>query len=436
MKLTSPGNRDIYSQRVGGSNSRNLTADFAGDDNQPAFSPDGSTIAFRSERDGGGIFLMGATGESVRRLIGFGFNPAWSPDGREVLVATEGVFDPEARKTRSEIWRIDTVTSARRRIVEGDAVQPSWSPHGQRIAYWGIPTGSAMRALWTVPADGGAPEPVVRRRVRQLEPRVVSRRRVSLLRQQPRRQHEPLADPYRRELRTGAGSAGAGDRPVGVDGACSSLARDGRRILYSTAENRANLERIPLGPGRLEAGELRPVTQGSRGVRSCDVSPDGRWLAFYSARPKEDLFVVGVDGQGMRQLTADAFHDRYPRWTPDGARLVFQSDRSGRYELWSVRADGGDPEQVTRSQGDSLTYPVFSPDGRSLALAVANRGAALLDLSLSLEKRKPAPLPPLDRAGQRFDAISWSRTGNGWPAARAPAPACSSIRCSRGATRG
>jgi Tol biopolymer transport system component len=47
-----------------------------------AASPDGSQIAFRSDREGGGIFLMGATGRSPSELTDFGFNPAWSPTGR------------------------------------------------------------------------------------------------------------------------------------------------------------------------------------------------------------------------------------------------------------------------------------------------------------------------------------------------------------------
>ncbi|MEK6320929.1 MAG: hypothetical protein AABN33_04525, partial [Acidobacteriota bacterium] len=78
------GNWDVYLQRVGGKNHTNLTKDSASDDTQPAFSPDGEGIAFRSERGGGGIFVMGATGESVKRLTDFGFNPAWSPDGKEI----------------------------------------------------------------------------------------------------------------------------------------------------------------------------------------------------------------------------------------------------------------------------------------------------------------------------------------------------------------
>src|SRR5207249_10563572 len=79
------GNWDIYLQRVGGRNPTNLTKGSTADDTQPAFSPDGERIVFRSEREGGGIYLMGATGESARRLSDFGYNPVWSPDGERVL---------------------------------------------------------------------------------------------------------------------------------------------------------------------------------------------------------------------------------------------------------------------------------------------------------------------------------------------------------------
>ena len=79
------GNWDIYLQRVGGRNPTNLTKGSTADDTQPAFSPDGERIVFRSEREGGGIYLMGATGESARRLSDFGYNPVWSPDGEYSL---------------------------------------------------------------------------------------------------------------------------------------------------------------------------------------------------------------------------------------------------------------------------------------------------------------------------------------------------------------
>jgi serine/threonine protein kinase/Tol biopolymer transport system component len=410
VKLTSPGNLDIYSQRIGGSNPRNLTADSPGDDTQPAYSPDGGTIAFRSDRDGGGIFLMGATGESVRRLTDFGYNPAWSPDGRELLVATEGISDPQVRKTKSEIWRVDIATPERRRLVEGDAVQPSWSPHGQRIAFWGIPTGSAARVLWTLPAAGGEPVPVVRDGYLNWSPAWSPDGRYLYFSSN----RAGSMNIWRVPIDESSGQVLGAPEPITAPAEWSgllSLPKDGRKIVFSTRENRANLERAALDPATLAVGPLQPVTQGARGVRSCDVSPDGRSVAFYTATPQEDLFVVGTDGKGLRQLTDDPFRDRHPRWSPDGSRLAFQSDRSGRYELWSIAADGSGLKPLTRTTGGPLAYPVWSPDGRRLALAIASHGSALLDLSVPLENRQPVPLPPVAPDGERFFAVSWSPDG-------------------------
>src|SRR6266513_3116687 len=121
------GNWDIYLQRVGGKNPINLTKDSAADDTQPAFSPDGELIAFRSERDGGGIFLMGATGESVKRLTDFGYDPAWSPDGKQIVCATANFLNPDALTSRAGQLFIVDVATGDKRVIEGaqDAHQPN-----------------------------------------------------------------------------------------------------------------------------------------------------------------------------------------------------------------------------------------------------------------------------------------------------------------------
>jgi Tol biopolymer transport system component len=54
-----------------------------------------------------------------------------------------------------------------------------------------------------------------------------------------------------------------------------------------------------------------------------------------------------VDGTGRRQLTNDAAKDRGPRWSPDGQRITFYSDRNGRYDIWSIHPDGGSLERLT-----------------------------------------------------------------------------------------
>ncbi|HET8783732.1 MAG TPA: protein kinase, partial [Pyrinomonadaceae bacterium] len=126
------GNWDIYSQTTGSANSTNLTKDSSLDDSQPAFSPTGDRIAFRSERDGGGIYVMNADGDLPTRISDFGYSPSWSPDGSQILIGTEKIPQPSTRPTKSELWKIDLNTRQQQRISEGDALQPAFSPHQKR----------------------------------------------------------------------------------------------------------------------------------------------------------------------------------------------------------------------------------------------------------------------------------------------------------------
>ena len=145
--------QDIFLQRIGGGNPINLTKDSHSKNNYAAFSPNGDQIAFCSDRDGGGIYLMGSTGESVRRLTKTGYNPAWSPDGKKIAYTTEGIRIAQARTTFSQLWSVSLQDGSTTLIDSGDAVQPHWSPHGNRIVYWGLPHGSGWRDLWSIDID-------------------------------------------------------------------------------------------------------------------------------------------------------------------------------------------------------------------------------------------------------------------------------------------
>jgi serine/threonine protein kinase/Tol biopolymer transport system component len=405
---SSPGNEDVYLQRTGGSNAINLTADSPAGDTQPAFSPDGRTIAFRSERGGGGIFLMGATGESVRRLTSFGFNPAWSPDGREILCGTESARDPRSKNRPSRIWRVEVATQKRRLVETGDAMQPSWSPGGRRIAYWGVPAGSSRRVLWTVSVKGGRPVPVSDDGSLNWSPvwapdggylYYASNRSGSM-----NLWRVPIAEETGRLL----GPAEPVSTPASWSGPLS-LSQDGRRILYATVDERFTLERTELDPATLEVTRPpEPVVEGSLQLGFAQVSPDGRWVAFNTLLPQEDLFVVRPDGSGLRQLTRDAFKDRGVGWSRDG-RILFFSDRSGRYEAWTIRPDGSGLLALTRSAGEAVLFPRGSPDGRWLACGAGAAGPALIDLSLPLARRRLRKLPPPPVAG--FFVHSWSPEG-------------------------
>jgi serine/threonine protein kinase/Tol biopolymer transport system component len=405
-------NYDIFLQRVGGGNPQNLTQGSPLADTHPTFSPDGKQIVFRSERDGGGLFRMGATGESVTRLTKFGYDPSWSPDGKEVLFATESIDSPATRRTTSAIWHIDIAEGEAKRIPTADAVQPAWSPHGHRIAFWGLQGGSAQRKIWTVRPDGSAPVLAVVGDSVNWNP-VWSPDGKYLYFASDR---SGVMSLWRVEIDEETGKVSDADPQMvpsqSPSSAFMSFSSDGRKILYAANNSKANIEKVAFDPQALRvSGSLAPVTEGARSVRSLAVSPDGRWIAFYSTTPFEDLFVVGVDGSGLRQLTNDRANDRQPQWSlPDGRRLVFYSYRPDRYEVWAIPAEGGSLEPLTRTKGPSPTVPVLSPDGRRMAVSV-DRGEVLVDLTAPLEKRRLVPLPRKDPAKESFFASSWSPNG-------------------------
>jgi eukaryotic-like serine/threonine-protein kinase len=409
------GGSDIYWQRVGGETVKNLTAEFSGPDTQPAFSPDGATIVFRSEREGGGLFTMGATGESVRRISNFGYNPAWSPDGREVVCATEEVANPGERGTMSQLWRIDLVSNMRRRVPTADAVQPSWSPHGWRLAYWGIPAGTSRRVIRTVPPEGGDAVPVVDDGALNWSP-VWSPDGAYLYYASD---HSGAMGLWRVAIDERSGKTRGEPQAVTVPvSSCAlpSLSRDGRHIAFATANPKSNLFLIPFDPVRREiAGTLRAVTQGSRVVRSADMSPDGAWIVFDTAETQEDLFLVRRDGTGLRALTADAARDRGPHWSPDGRRILFYSDRGGKYQAYTVAPDGertGDSTGLlTAISGEGVLEPLWAPDGRSLVYLRLDAGLALLNLTQPPGERRPRPLPVDGQPPASFAVTSWSADG-------------------------
>jgi Tol biopolymer transport system component len=193
-----------------------------------------------------------------------------------------------------------------------------------------------------------------------------------------------------------------------------SIAQNGRQIVYATDERKSNLERWELDPATMRiAGKLQPITQGSRGVRTADVSPDGQWVAFDTSFPQEDLFVVRADGSGQRQLTSDPAKDRVPLWFPDGSRLLFYSNRSGgaeSYGAWSIRADGSELQAILQGTPDPVFNPVPSPLGGRIVATLGGHGPALIDLDAAGHGRIQRMLPPA-AGGETLAVTSWSPDG-------------------------
>jgi Tol biopolymer transport system component len=399
----------LFLQHVGGDRALDLLPDAQEGDSQPALSPDGQQIAFRSEREGGGIFLMGLMGESVHRVTDSGFNPAWSPDGNWIVYATDRIDSPLIRRySPSQILAVNPMTGEKRLVHSGDAVQPSWSPHGFRIAYWGV-SRSGQRILWTVPATGGEAVQVTEGKNVDWNPVWSPDGRYLYFASD----RSGTTNLWRVPIDERSGSVGDPE-PVTASAQASmlpSFSRDGHHIAYTADETRTTLEKVAFDPGSgTTSGPATEITRTAQLIMTCDASRDGRWLVYQTSMPRQNLFIIHPDGSGLRQLTDDGFNNRQPHWSPDGTRIAFYSNRGGKYEIWILRVDGSELERAAIMPDRSRAFhPIWSPDGRQLAYDL-DENEALIDLTRPLAERRPALLPLAER-GMGFSAFSWSADG-------------------------
>jgi eukaryotic-like serine/threonine-protein kinase len=404
------GKDNIYSQRVGGRNAANLTGGSGAADYAPAFSPDGERIAFRSERDGGGIFVMGATGESVRRVSDFGFDPAWSPDGREIAVASEPIKDPTSRATVSQLWALDAATGKRRLLLEREGVAPRWSPHGYRVAYWSVLDASGkpggQRDLWTVAADGSQAKTGGVR-----------------ITDDPDFDWSPEWSPDGRSLYFASDRGGTmnlwriavderSGKPLGSAEPLTTpstwashfrFSKDAGLLLFAALDERSTIYRQGFDSVTGTAsGAPVPIFEGSRRVSTLEWSPDGAWLVFDSPRGRrEDVFLIRADGTEYRQLIDEPFQHRVMRWLPDGTRISFYSNRTGTQDVWTIRPDGSDIKML--AEGISV-YRAWAPDGVRLAVGTGNEPLRILDV-------RQSPFREIRKTDSRLSPWSWSADG-------------------------
>ena len=103
------------------------------------------------------------------------------------------------------------------------------------------------------------------------------------------------------------------------------------------------------------------------------ISPDGRWVVYVRQRADimtdgrfSNLWIVGADGSGHRPLTAGDFTDSSPRWSPDGTRLAFISNRSGDAQIHVRWMDSGETAAITNVTEPPRSF-AWSPDGNQIA---------------------------------------------------------------------
>jgi Tol biopolymer transport system component len=287
-----------------------------------------------------------------RRIAAAG-SASWSPDGRRIAFLTVGCNHGCGGSAELHVMNAD---GTGQRKLSGDwesetvFMPPVWSPDWRRMAFvrgrgaakYG--NGGRDSDIYLANADGGG-----------------SRR----LTQSPQRDGDPVWSPDGRRLAFVRVGYGVGDRALGfgdiylvnVDG--SGLRRLVRAI--------SPLVRMPGGP-----------TWGFSANPAW--SPDGRRIAFVSNRDgSDDIFVVNVDGTGLRNMTRSRGNDHDPVWSPDGRVIAFTGHRArpseleravcrghcDREEIYAVNADGSGLRRLTRNW-KADRGAVWSPDGRKI----------------------------------------------------------------------
>ncbi len=140
-----------------------------------------------------------------------------------------------------------------------------------------------------------------------------------------------------------------------------SLTADSSTICAVRSENIFNL----WVADSTDLDNARPITSGAErfdGNLGISWTPDGR-IAFGSqAGGEQNIWMIGADGSGNKQLSISARRNRVPFVSPDGRYIVWQSNRGAANTIWRMDIDGGNPKQLT--DGGSDYEPQISPDGK------------------------------------------------------------------------
>ena len=121
-------------------------------------------------------------------------------------------------------------------------------------------------------------------------------------------------------------------------------------------------------PLPLEAARKAEFTATKGTWISLDVSPDGKTIVFDLLG---DLYTIPITGGKATRLTSGLAYDAQPRYSPDGKKIAFVSDRSGGDNVWTLTTDLKDTTQITQGNGSLYVSPEWTPDGDYLVVSRA-----------------------------------------------------------------
>ncbi|MCG8432657.1 MAG: DPP IV N-terminal domain-containing protein [Gammaproteobacteria bacterium] len=361
---------DLYIKQVNSETPLRIT-DHDADEISPAWSPDGTTVAFlRRDETTCAIYTVPAIGGPERKLIdctpGSYTELSWSPDGN-----TLAYRDRVSVNHPYIIYLLNLADNERRALtnpdnsITGDA-ELRFSPDGEYIAFTRI-TAVGVEDLHIVPSSGGEPE---RLTFDNLKMHGVgwSADGEDIIYSSNRGGTFSLWTISRR---------GGEPRWLGVTGKHIdgfSLSGDGRRLVYERDQSVCNLWQVQLTAGG--SGVASPLPSSTQWEWSPQFSPDGNRIAFVSDRSgTAEIWVSNRDGFNPLQLTE--FKGPFthgPRWSPDGVQLVFATPLNGNYDIYTIAADGGTPLRITSHPTEDRVGN-WSADGQHIYFASKRSGS-------------------------------------------------------------
>ena len=384
---------DVYVKAVGSDGAMQLTEGEAAD-LSPAWSPDGSEIAFLRYRPGSCSIVLvqvlggaeGDVGPCDRNTWG---EIAWSPDGRWLAFPERG--DPKAP---SAIHLLSLESGERRQLTHppellaGDH-DPAFSPDGAWLSFvrsdssrqgdlyvisvaggeeqrrtfddrwiWGhtwapdepellfASSRLGFFNLWRVGARRGAPQWVPVTGGESLVEPSVSPASGRLVYEQ----WSYDANLWRRTLDAGGSAAEA--QPIFPSSQWDSHPRfspRGDRIAFTSRRS----GKLEIWVGRADGTEPVQWTEsGDSFASTLQWSPSGSRIVFSARRDGDvDLYLAEVEGLRVERFTRGPEVELNPAWSRDGERILYASDRGGSWQIWQVPVAGGEPEQITRGGG-------------------------------------------------------------------------------------
>lgn len=385
---------DLWAADLNGKNVRRLTAD-EGVQSNPAFSPDGSLLAFTAQYDGNfDVYVVPVNGGIPTRLTwhpGPDVVQEFTPDGSAVMFTSpRAVFTGRY----SQLFTVDVKGGVETPLKLPNASSATYSPDGSKLAYnpiyeafneWKHYRGGTNSTIWLFNLGDHASEkiPQPESRANDAGPMWVG----DTIYFRSDRNGEFNLFSYSQKSRVIKQLTDHKDFPVLAASASDNA------IIYEQAGYLHNFDLKSGRATKLTIGvaadlvETRPrFVKGARYVRRASFSPTGARAAFEF---RGEIVTFPAEKGDPRNLTNSVgSHERSPAWSPDGKSVAYFSDEPGEYELHIRSQDGkGDVRRIKLSGAGFYEDPVWSPDSQKISYTDNSWTLYWLDLKTGVTKK-------------------------------------------------